>query len=60
MNVPKFPEGKRPKATDVSPWYGVYLDVWPRDLVKECPKGGKLVRTDVHIIALGRSRRWQR
>ncbi len=25
MNVPKFPEGKRPKATDVSPWYGVYF-----------------------------------
>ncbi len=25
MNVPNFPEGKRPKATDVSPWYGVYL-----------------------------------
>ncbi len=24
MNVPNFPEGKRPKATDVSPWYGVY------------------------------------
>jgi len=26
MNVPNFPEGKRPKATDVSPWYGVYCD----------------------------------
>ncbi|MBI4487582.1 MAG: TIGR04283 family arsenosugar biosynthesis glycosyltransferase [Deltaproteobacteria bacterium] len=24
MNVPNFPEGQRPKATDVSPWYGVY------------------------------------
>ncbi len=24
MKVPDFPEGKRPKATDVSPWYGVY------------------------------------
>ncbi len=24
MNVPNFPEGERPKATDVSPWYGVY------------------------------------
>jgi len=25
MNVPDFPDGQRPKATDVSPWYGVYL-----------------------------------
>jgi len=25
MNVPNFPEGKWPKAMDVSPWYGVYL-----------------------------------
>ena len=24
MNVLNFPEGQRPKATDVSPWYGVY------------------------------------
>ncbi len=24
MNVPNIPEGKRPKATDVSPWFGVY------------------------------------
>ncbi|MBI2087475.1 MAG: DNA polymerase III subunit alpha [Deltaproteobacteria bacterium] len=24
MNVPNYPEGQRPKATDVSPWYGVY------------------------------------
>ena len=24
MNVLNFPEGKRPKATDVSQWYGVY------------------------------------
>jgi hypothetical protein len=22
MNVPNFPEGQRPKATDVSPWAG--------------------------------------
>jgi hypothetical protein len=26
MNVPNHPEGQRPKATDVSPWYGVYSD----------------------------------
>ncbi len=26
MNVPNFPKGKRPKATDVSPWYGVYRE----------------------------------
>src|SRR3972149_5898830 len=26
MNVLDFPEGQCPKATDVSPWYGVYLD----------------------------------
>ncbi len=25
VNVPNFPERKRPKATDVNPWYGVYL-----------------------------------
>ena len=25
MNVVKCPEGQRPKATDVSPWYGIYL-----------------------------------
>jgi hypothetical protein len=25
MNVPKFPEGQCPKATDVSPWHGPYL-----------------------------------
>jgi hypothetical protein len=31
MNVPNFPEGQRPKATDVSTWYGVYR---PRDLKK--------------------------
>jgi len=24
MNVLIFPERKRPKATDISPWYGVY------------------------------------
>jgi hypothetical protein len=24
VNVPNFPEGKSPKATNVSPWYGVY------------------------------------
>ncbi|HZD40741.1 MAG TPA: ATP-dependent Clp protease proteolytic subunit, partial [Terriglobales bacterium] len=24
-NVPNSPEGQRPKATDVSPWYGVYV-----------------------------------
>ncbi|TAK07944.1 hypothetical protein EPO44_03270 [bacterium] len=24
MNVLSLPEGKRPKATDVSPWYGAY------------------------------------
>ena len=24
MNVLNFPEGQRPKATDVSQWYGVY------------------------------------
>ncbi len=24
MNVVKIPEGQRPKAMDVSPWYGVY------------------------------------
>ncbi len=24
MNVSNFPEGKRPKAIDVSPWFGVY------------------------------------
>ncbi len=24
MNVMNFPEGQRPKATNVSPWYGVY------------------------------------
>ncbi|MGH7771968.1 MAG: hypothetical protein ACREQA_06985 [Candidatus Binatia bacterium] len=24
VNVLNFPEGQRPKATDVSPWYGVY------------------------------------
>ncbi len=29
MNVPNFPKGKRPKATDVNPWYGVYF---PSDL----------------------------
>ncbi len=28
MNVLSFPEGQRPKATDVSPWYGVYLGLW--------------------------------
>jgi len=27
MNVPNIPEGQRPKATDVSPWYGVYLTI---------------------------------
>ncbi len=26
-NVLGFPEGPRPKATDVSPWYGVYTQV---------------------------------
>ncbi len=26
MKVPNFPEGKRPKATDISPWYGVYFE----------------------------------
>ena len=25
VNVPNLPEGQRPKATDVSPWYGVYF-----------------------------------
>ena len=25
VNVLNFPEGQRPKATDVSPWYGVYF-----------------------------------
>ncbi len=25
MNVPTSLLGQRPKATDVSPWYGVYL-----------------------------------
>ncbi len=24
MNFVRCPEGQRPKATDVSPWYGVY------------------------------------
>ncbi len=24
MNVVRCPEGQRPKATEVSPWYGVY------------------------------------
>ncbi len=24
MNFPNFPEGKRPRATDVSPWLGFY------------------------------------
>jgi len=24
MNVLELPKGQRPKATDVSPWYGVY------------------------------------
>jgi len=38
MNVPNFPEGQRAKATDVSPWYGVYrllkrmLDVRPTEM----------------------------
>ena len=26
MNVPTSLYGKRPKATDVSPWYGVYIE----------------------------------
>jgi hypothetical protein len=25
VDVLNFPEGQRPKATDVSPWYGVYF-----------------------------------
>ena len=25
VNVLELPKGQRPKATDVSPWYGVYL-----------------------------------
>ncbi len=25
MNVVRCPEGQRPKAKDVSPWYGVYF-----------------------------------
>lgn len=29
VNVPNFPEGQRPKAADVSPWYGVYR-LWER------------------------------
>ena len=28
VNVLNFPEGKRPKATGVSPWYGVYWIVF--------------------------------
>ncbi len=27
MNVLEFPEGPRPKATNVSPWYGVYWGI---------------------------------
>ncbi len=37
MNVPNFPEGKRPKATGVSPWYGVYSR-----------KDGKLTNRVIH------------
>jgi len=32
INVPKFLEGQGPKATDLSPWYGVYEVVWDRML----------------------------
>ncbi|GEM_PF-3850199 len=33
MNVLELPKGQRPKATDVSPWYGVYrrIDALGRD-----------------------------
>ena len=32
INVVKFLEGQRPKATDLSPWYGVSEVVWDRML----------------------------
>ena len=28
MNVPNIPKGNAAKATDVSPWYGVYRNVF--------------------------------
>jgi hypothetical protein len=38
MNVLNFPKGQCPKATDVSPWYGVYASLiflLPESLVKK-------------------------
>ena len=32
INVPNFPEGKRPKSTDVGPWYGVYHNCGKKQL----------------------------
>lgn len=28
VNILNFPEGKHPKAMDVSPWYGVYKEIF--------------------------------
>ena len=38
MNVLNLPEGKRSKATDVSPWYGVYT-FFLRDVAMSMPEG---------------------
>ena len=49
MNVPNLPEGQRPKATDVSPWYGVYKSSLVRSTVLRLRQCGA-VRTDPRTL----------
>ena len=51
MNVPNFPEGQRPKATDVSPWYGVYFPLFGN------PPGLKEAPFKINLRSNGTGRR---
>ena len=35
VNIPNIPEGQRPKAIDVSPWFGVYLNEDEDDVTRK-------------------------